>query len=113
VVIAKWNGGLIAREVKAMVPSACAWLEGRIGHRQSFYERAIAGAVRSHDPFQTIRGEWDEKTLLRKNVRAIAELDATPGCCPPEVQAAAMRESVARRGTQDTPTALVDGLDVG
>jgi hypothetical protein len=58
VVIAEWNGGLIAREAKAMVPSACAWLEGRLGHRQPFYQRAISGAVRSHDPFQKILSGW-------------------------------------------------------
>jgi hypothetical protein len=58
VAIAHWNGGLIAREAKAMVPSACLWLEGRVSHGQSFYERAIARAVRSPDPFQIIKGTW-------------------------------------------------------
>ena len=58
VAIAHWNGGLIAREAKAAVPSACAWLDGRVSHRQSFYQRALAGAVRSRDPFQTARGGW-------------------------------------------------------
>jgi Uncharacterized protein conserved in bacteria (DUF2252) len=58
VAIAHWNGGLIAREAKAMVPSACLWLEGRVGHRQPFYKRAIATAVRSRDPFQTVNGTW-------------------------------------------------------
>jgi hypothetical protein len=56
VAIAEWNGGCIAREAKAMVPSACVWLDGQRG--QSFYERAIQSAVRSHDPFQTIVGRW-------------------------------------------------------
>jgi hypothetical protein len=58
VAISEWNGGLIAREAKALVPSACAWLERKIGHGQSFYQRTMAGAVRSGDPFQTIRGGW-------------------------------------------------------
>jgi hypothetical protein len=58
VAIAHWNGGLIAREAKALVPSACAWLEGRVSHGQSFYQRTMAAAVRSRDPFQTIRGGW-------------------------------------------------------
>jgi uncharacterized protein (DUF2252 family) len=58
VAIAHWNGGLIAREAKALVPSACAWLEGRVSHGQSFYQRTMARAVRSCDPFQTIRARW-------------------------------------------------------
>jgi uncharacterized protein (DUF2252 family) len=58
VAIAQWRGGLVAREAKAMVPSACAWREGRIGHRQSMYGRAIEGAVRSRDPYQKVVRSW-------------------------------------------------------
>jgi hypothetical protein len=58
VAIAHWNGGLIAREAKALVPSACVWLGGKVGHGQSFYQRTMAGATRSRDPFQTISGGW-------------------------------------------------------
>ena len=41
-----------------MVPSACAWLNGKVGNRQSYYEKAIQAAVRSHDPYQKIEGAW-------------------------------------------------------
>jgi hypothetical protein len=58
VAIAKWQGGCIAREAKLMVPSACSWLTDEVGHRQSYYERAISSAVRSSDPFQVIDGGW-------------------------------------------------------
>jgi hypothetical protein len=58
VAIAKWQGGCIAREAKLMVPSACSWLNDEVGHRQSYYERAISSAVRSSDPFQVIDGAW-------------------------------------------------------
>jgi Uncharacterized protein conserved in bacteria (DUF2252) len=58
VAIGDWQGGCIAREVKAMVPSACVWLSGKTEHRQSNYEDAIASAVRSPDPFQVIQGSW-------------------------------------------------------
>ena len=58
VVIARWQGGLIAREAKAMVPSACVWLSRRVQRGQSLYERVIDGAVRSRDPFQFIVGNW-------------------------------------------------------
>jgi hypothetical protein len=62
VAIARWQGGFIAREAKAMTPSACLWLHGRISQRQSYYEQVIASAVRSRDVFQKIVGKW----LLRR-----------------------------------------------
>ncbi len=58
VAIANWQGGCIARECKATVPSSCSWLRDEVGDRQSYYERAIRSAVRSHDPFQAIEGAW-------------------------------------------------------
>jgi uncharacterized protein (DUF2252 family) len=58
VAIAQWKGGLIAREAKATVPSACAWLAGTVNHRQPLYMRVMAAAVRSPDPFQTLVGSW-------------------------------------------------------
>jgi len=58
VVIAQWNGGCIAREAKAMVPSSVRWLDGRVSDRNSYYEQAIASAVRAHDPFQKTIGRW-------------------------------------------------------
>ena len=48
----------MAREAKAMLPSACVWLSGEVGHRQSNYENAITNGVRAPDPFQVIRGSW-------------------------------------------------------
>lgn len=95
VAIADWNGGLVAREVKAMMPSACVWIENHAGSRQSFYKRAIDGAVRSPDPYQFISGRWlvrrlspeanpiemanlpekrDEETLLRAMGREVANV---------------------------------------
>jgi hypothetical protein len=41
-----------------MLPSACVWLDARIRNRQSYYQKAIQFAVRSHDPFQKIVGAW-------------------------------------------------------
>ena len=58
VVIAQWNGGCIAREAKAMVPSSVRWLDGRASDRNSYYEQAIESAVRAHDPFQKTIGRW-------------------------------------------------------
>jgi hypothetical protein len=58
VAVASCQGGYIAREAKAMVPSACIWLNGQIRRCQSYYQRAIESSVRSHDPYQRIVGSW-------------------------------------------------------
>jgi hypothetical protein len=58
VLIAQWDGGCIAREAKEMVPSSVRWLDGRVSDRNSYYEQAIASAVRAHDPFQKTIGRW-------------------------------------------------------
>ena len=57
VAIANWCGGCIAREAKAMVPSAWTWLDSN-KNSQSFYQQTIQSAVRSHDPYQKIVGRW-------------------------------------------------------
>jgi Uncharacterized protein conserved in bacteria (DUF2252) len=58
VAIAEWEGGCIAREAKALVPSSSMWVAGRTGSGQGYYEEAINGAIRSRDPFQRIMGGW-------------------------------------------------------
>lgn len=58
VAIASWQGGFIAREAKAVVPSACDWLNGRVDHCGHYYEKAINAAVRCHDPYQKVIGGW-------------------------------------------------------
>jgi hypothetical protein len=58
VAISKWHGGFVAREAKAVVPSASVWMKGKVAHYQSYYERAIRSSVRSRDPYQRIVGTW-------------------------------------------------------
>jgi hypothetical protein len=58
VAIAQWEGGCIAREAKAMVPSSCAWHNGDGGDRNPYYQQVITAAVRAHDPFQKTEGKW-------------------------------------------------------
>jgi hypothetical protein len=58
VAIANWQGGFIAREAKALLPSSLVWLNGRIAHGQDHYEHAIQSAVRCHDPYQKTIGAW-------------------------------------------------------
>jgi Uncharacterized protein conserved in bacteria (DUF2252) len=58
VAIAKWEGGCMAREAKALVPSSSIWVEGRTSSGQGFYQQTMGGAVRSRDPFQKIVAGW-------------------------------------------------------
>jgi hypothetical protein len=57
------DGGLIAREAKALAPSASAWAEGRRGSPQLFYEEVLDRSVRSRDPFVRMRGRWIVRRL--------------------------------------------------
>jgi hypothetical protein len=55
--LAEWNGGQIAREAKALVPSACVWTSG-LKDRQSQYGKILALAIRCPDPFLELRKNW-------------------------------------------------------
>jgi len=60
--LADWCGSMIAREAKALLPSACAWAGGRI-ERRIYYSRMIATAVRAPDPFLEIKDGWVMRRL--------------------------------------------------
>jgi uncharacterized protein (DUF2252 family) len=64
VAIVMHEGGYLAREAKATIPSASVWKEGRKGRGEQYYEKAISSAVRSHDPFQLVFGNWLTPTLI-------------------------------------------------
>ncbi|MDP9172181.1 MAG: DUF2252 domain-containing protein [Acidobacteriota bacterium] len=63
VALAEWQGGWIARELKALLPSASVWLEGGKADVRSYYQEAIDSAIRSHDPYQTVGGHWITRRL--------------------------------------------------
>jgi hypothetical protein len=63
VALADWRGGKIAREAKALVPSACAWANGSKGSNKILYESIIRSAVRVPDPFVHLRGSWIVRRL--------------------------------------------------
>jgi hypothetical protein len=63
VAIANWQGGCIAREAKAYLPSACVWLAGTAVRKPSYYERLITSAVRSRDPYQGVSRGWIVRRL--------------------------------------------------
>jgi hypothetical protein len=55
--IADWRGGKIAREAKALLPSACAWAGG-LSNNGIYYSRIISNAVRTPDPFLAVNNAW-------------------------------------------------------
>jgi hypothetical protein len=60
--LAEFQGGKIAREAKALVPSAAAWaLDQKSG--AIYYEEILERAVRSADPFVHRKGRWIVRRL--------------------------------------------------
>ena len=56
--LADWNGGQVAREAKALVPSAWLWAEKKSGPLEILYQAMLSQAVRCRDPYVELRGEW-------------------------------------------------------
>ena len=56
--LADWGGGKIAREAKALVPSAWLWAENHQGPQEILYQAVLTRAVRCRDPFVELRGQW-------------------------------------------------------
>src|SRR5579863_8123363 len=63
VAIATWHGGRIAREAKALVPSASSWAGNQGSPAEIFYQTIINRAVRCPDPFVQLRGRWIVRRL--------------------------------------------------
>jgi hypothetical protein len=70
----EWRGGRIAREAKALVPSACYWAAGCDGAPEILYQAIISRARRCPDPFLQLRGKWIVRRL-------------SPHCCRLELEA--------------------------
>jgi hypothetical protein len=62
VALAECNGGKIAREAKALVPSSVYWAHGA-DEPELMYQVIINRAVRSPDPFVQMRGRWIVRRL--------------------------------------------------
>ena len=58
VAIAECHGARIAREAKALVPSAVHWANGDKGPAEILYQAILDCAVRCPDPFVQLRGRW-------------------------------------------------------
>ncbi len=57
VAIVHWHGGWVAREAKALVPSAAAWIAGT-GRDRIYYNSILKQSVRDHDPFFHVHEHW-------------------------------------------------------
>jgi hypothetical protein len=57
VAISDWQGGQIALEAKAAIPSACLWARPAASSR-IYYQLALEQAIRCPDPFVRLSGKW-------------------------------------------------------
>ena len=76
VALAEWHGGRIAREAKAMAPSACWWAGGSKGSPRVRYQEVLDTAVHCHDPYVRLKGQWIVRRLAPDCSRI--ELSALP-----------------------------------
>ncbi|MGO9650064.1 MAG: DUF2252 family protein [Terriglobales bacterium] len=63
VAIAECHGGRIAREAKALAPSAISWAAGKKRQGKIAYQEILDHAVRCRDPFVKLRGSWVVRRL--------------------------------------------------
>jgi uncharacterized protein (DUF2252 family) len=75
--IGELSGGLVAREVKELLPAATVWAAGESTERIR-YSELLETAVRCPDPFLVHRGRWVGRRLSPSNARVeLASLAAT------------------------------------
>ena len=63
VAIAEWKGGRVAREAKALLPSALHWLNPKRAPAEILYGAILKRAVRCPDPYVQMRGHWIVRRL--------------------------------------------------
>jgi hypothetical protein len=63
VAIASCSGARVAREAKALAPSACVWASGGKLSERIRYQEALNQSVRDVDPFVRLRGSWIVRRL--------------------------------------------------
>ncbi|MGA9526478.1 MAG: DUF2252 family protein [Terriglobales bacterium] len=60
--LAEWKGGFIAREAKALAPSAANWADPHAA-REILYGAILRRSVRCPDPYVQLRGPWIVRRL--------------------------------------------------
>jgi uncharacterized protein (DUF2252 family) len=73
VAIVECDGGRVAREVKALAPSAVRWARGDEGPAELLYQAILGRAVRCPDPFVQLRGQW----LVRRLSPSCSRIELT------------------------------------
>ena len=63
VALADLHGAMIAREAKALAPSACVWARDGAGSTRVRYADVLAQAVRCPDPYMQARDAWVVRRL--------------------------------------------------
>ena len=63
VALAEWRGGSVAREAKALAPSACVWASRGKGNAPILYQEILDSAVRCKDPFVRLQKRWIVRRL--------------------------------------------------
>jgi len=76
VCIAEHRGGSVAREAKALAPSACLWAGQGKGTAPILYQEILDRAVRCRDPFVRLQKRWIVRRLAPDCSRI--ELSALP-----------------------------------
>src|SRR5664279_2509183 len=65
VALADWRGGSIAREAKALAPSACFWAREGKGAAPILYQEILNTAIRCRDPFVRFQKRWIVRRLAQ------------------------------------------------
>jgi hypothetical protein len=113
--ISDWRGGKIAREAKALLPSACVWAAG-LSNDKIYYSLILSTVIRTPDPFLAVNDGWvlrrlapycsrielsqlprnhDEEKLLRAMGRELANVHLGS-----HRAMAAVRRDLARRNSK-------------
>jgi len=83
VAMTEWQGGWLAREAKALAPSAAVWAAGLENAGPLCYADLLARAVRSADPTVQIVGQAGQSYVVRRlspSSRRLNLLDLPRGC---------------------------------
>jgi uncharacterized protein (DUF2252 family) len=111
VAIAEWNGGKVAREAKALVPSACVWYEGVKPQPESLYETIVNRVVRIPDPFLEIHRRWIVRRIAPDCVRIEAGSDQNALNEPLLLKAMGHETANIHLGTRKTRQAVLAHLE--
>jgi hypothetical protein len=76
VALADWRGGSVAREAKALAPSACLWAQRGESAASILYQKILDTSVRCPDPFVRLKNRWIVRRLAPDCSRI--ELSALP-----------------------------------